>query len=290
MDSLISFFDNLPVFFRSIILIGGIALFWILEGVFPIFQSKYSRIRHAGINLFFTVTTAIVGFGLAGVLLWTSDFVSAREIGLLYIIDLPLWAQMVVGVLLMDLIGAYFIHWLSHRVKWMWKFHVVHHSDTNVDVTTGLRQHPGETIFRIFFTIMAVCLIGAPMWIIMIYQSMSVLAAHISHANVNLPAAIDRGLSFVFVTPHVHKVHHHYKRPLTDTNYGNIFIIWDRLFGTFKTVSNTNELIYGVDTHMESKENSSISNLLAIPFQPYREPAESELGSEGGVADDAFSK
>lgn len=210
--------------FRSGILIGGIVLFWVLEGILPLFTFVYKKFRHAGINLFFTLTTAIIGFGLASVLLAASDFVAAKEIGLLYIFDLPLLGQLIVGVLLMDLVGAYFVHWTEHKVKWMWKFHLVHHSDTHVDVTTGLRHHPGETVFRIAFTILAVIIIGAPIWLVMLYQSLSVLFAHLTHANIRMPKRIDRALSYVFVTPYMHKVHHHFQQPLTDTNYGNIFL------------------------------------------------------------------
>ncbi len=281
MESVIAFFDDIPTVFRASILIGGLMLFWILEGVFPLFSNDYKKYRHAGLNLFFTGTTMVIGFGLAGLLLWVSDYVSINRIGLLYIFDLPLWLQMVIGVFLMDFIGAYFIHWLEHRVKWMWKFHLVHHSDTNIDVTTGLRHHPGETFFRIFFTALAVFIIGAPMWIIMLYQSLSVLAAHVSHANINMPKGVDAMLSYVFVTPLMHKVHHHYKQPLTDTNYGNIFSIWDRLFGTFAKVDDSKSLIYGIDTHMSEDENSRIGNLLKIPFQEYRVPEESKFGGKG---------
>ena len=270
MESFIEFFENIPTSFRASLLIGGILLFWVLEGVLPLFAFQYKKVRHAGINIFFTITTMIIGFGLAGTLLWASDFTSSREIGLLYLIDMPLWAQVILGVLLLDLIGAYTVHWTEHKVKWMWKFHLVHHSDTNVDVTTGLRHHPGETVFRISFTILAVFIIGAPMGIIMLYQSLSVLFAHLTHANINMPRKVDQALSFIFVTPNMHKVHHHYQQPLTDTNYGNIFAIWDRLFGTFAYVENADSLTYGVDTHMDAKDNDRLGNLLAIPFQPYR--------------------
>ncbi|MEQ9289550.1 MAG: sterol desaturase family protein [Cyclobacteriaceae bacterium] len=280
MEALIAYFDNIPTTFRAAILIGGLFFFWVLEGIFPLFSLKYARYRHAGINLFFTVTTMIVGFGMAGMLLWVSDYSSSHKIGLLYLFNLPLWVQLIVGVLLLDLIGAYFIHWLEHRVKWMWKFHLVHHSDTNVDVTSGLRHHPGETLFRIVFTMLAVFIIGAPMWLVMFYQSMSVLAAHITHANINMPKGVDRALSFVFVTPLMHKVHHHYKQPYTDSNYGNIFSLWDRLFGTFSQVGQSTSLVYGIDTHMKSEENSSLINLLAIPFQKYRAPEESKFGGK----------
>ena len=272
MEQLIDFFGEVPTWFRSMILIGGIVLFWIAEGILPLFKFQYQKVRHAGINLFFTMTTAIIGFGLASVLLMSSNWVAENQFGLLYIIDLPLWGQIVVGVLLLDMIGAYFIHWTEHKVKWMWKVHLVHHSDTTVDVTTGLRHHPGETVFRIAFTIMAVIVVGAPIGIVMLYQSLSVLFAHITHANINLPKGLDKALSYIFVTPNMHKVHHHFTQPLTDTNYGNIFSIWDRIFGTFASVEDTRSLKYGIDTHMDPKENDRLTNLLSIPFQPYRTP------------------
>ncbi|OEK01873.1 sterol desaturase [Roseivirga sp. 4D4] len=278
MESLVSFFNDVPTEFRAGILISGILIFWILEGTVPLFRFGYKKWRHAGINLFLTLTTMIIGFGLAGALLAASDLVAHNKFGLLYIIDLPLWGQLVLGVLLMDLIGAYLVHWTEHKVKWMWKFHLVHHSDTTVDVTTGLRHHPGETVFRIGFTILAVMIIGAPMWIIMVYQSLSVLFAHITHANINMPKRIDRGLSWVFITPLMHKVHHHNTQPLTDTNYGNIFSFWDRIFGTFAQVEDTTALVYGIDTHMDPKENDKMGNLLKIPFQPYRPPTGSKFG------------
>jgi sterol desaturase/sphingolipid hydroxylase (fatty acid hydroxylase superfamily) len=272
MEWIVNFFNNIPTEFRAGILMGGVVIFWVIEGTLPLFSFQYKKVRHAGLNLFFTLTTAIIGFGLAGVLLAASDIVANNQFGLIYIIELPLWAQLVVGLLLLDFIGAYLVHYTEHKVKWMWKFHLVHHSDTTVDVTTGLRHHPGETIFRIGFTILAVIVVGAPMWLIMLYQSVSVLFAHITHANIKMPKTIDRALSWVFVTPLMHKVHHHYTQPLTDTNYGNIFSFWDRIFGTFAQVEDTSKLIYGIDTHMDVKENDRMGNLLKIPFQSYRIP------------------
>lgn len=273
MEALVSFFEDIPAIFRASLLMGGIVFFWILEGVLPLFAFQYQKVRHAGTNLFFTLTTTIIGLGLAGVLLWASDFTASQQIGLLYLIEMPLWAQVVLGVLLLDLLGAYFIHWLEHRVSWMWKFHLVHHSDTHVDVTTGLRHHPGETVFRIGFTILAVLLVGAPIGVVMLYQSLSVLFAHLTHANVSMPRNVDRWLSYVLVTPGMHKVHHHYQQPLTDTNYGNIFSLWDRFFGTFAYISDTRSLTYGIDTHMKAEENGRLGNLLTIPFQKHRKPA-----------------
>jgi len=153
----------------------------------------------------------------------------------------------------------------------MWKFHIVHHTDTTVDVTTGLRHHPGETIFRLSFTILGVAIAGAPIGIVMLYQTCSVFFAHLTHANVNTESKLDDIISYILVTPNMHKVHHHYVQPLTDTNYGNIFSIWDRLFGTFAKI-NADDLVYGLDTHMEPEASDDLGNLFKIPFQPYRPP------------------
>lgn len=279
MESIIAFFEDVPTTFRAFILIGGIFIFWVMEGVIPLFQFTYSKVKHAGLNLTFTIFTAIIGFGLAGVLYFTSDWVTENEFGLLNLTQLPLWIKIIAGVMLLDFIGAWLVHWTEHKVKWMWKFHLIHHSDTTVDVTTGLRHHPGETVFRIFFTILGVLIIGVPIGIVMLYQSLSVLFAHLTHANINIPKKIDQTLSYLFVTPNMHKVHHHYAQPLTDTNYGNIFAVWDRIFGTFAQVNDVKNLTYGIDTHMDPKENQNLPNLLKIPFQPYRPPSKSDFSN-----------
>lgn len=227
MEAVVDFFSEVPTWFRATILIGGLMIFWILEGIIPLFTFQYKKLQHAGINLFLTLTTMIVGFGMAGLLLAASDYVSSNQIGLLYLIEMPLWLQVIIGVLLMDAIGAYLVHLVEHKIKWMWKFHLVHHSDTHIDVTSGLRHHPGETVFRICFTILAVMLIGAPMGVVMLYQSLSVLFAHLTHANIPLFGRWDKAMSYILVTPNMHKVHHHYRQPWTDTNamlYINVYI------------------------------------------------------------------
>ena len=277
MESVISFFEDVPTIFRAGILIGGIFLFWVIEGVFPLFEFKYRKVRHAAINGVLTACFVVIGLAFAGLLLWSSEVVTETNFGLLNWISMPVWLQCIVGVMLLDFFGAYLIHWIEHKVKFLWKFHLVHHTDTTVDVTTGLRHHPGEAVFRMCFTILGVIIVGAPIWIVFLYQSISALFAHITHANINMPKKVDRALSYVFITPLMHKVHHHYTQPLTDTNYGNIFAVWDRLFGTFAQVEDTRELKYGIDTHMDPEENDRIGNLFKIPFQEYRPPVGSKF-------------
>lgn len=276
MENILDFFATIPSSYRTALLVGGLVLFWAIEGVLPMYKFKYNKIKHAGINMFFTLTTVVINFGLAFLLVKTSDYVAQNQFGLMYLIDLPLWVQVVIGLMVLDLIGAYTIHFIEHKVKWMWGFHLIHHSDTNVDVTSGLRHHPGESVFRFIFTTMAVIIAGAPMGVIMLYQSLSVIFTHLTHANVSVFGKLDKPLSMIFVTPNMHKVHHHYLLPWTDTNFGNIFSIWDRIFGTFVYVDDMAQVKYGIDTHMEAKEHENLGRLLAIPFEKYRKPTTEE--------------
>ena len=92
--------------------------------------------------------------------------------------------------------------------------------------------------------------------------------------------AVDKAFSYIIVTPHFHKVHHHYVQPHTDSNYGNIFSIWDHLFRTATHVKKMDDLVYGIDTHMNPEEHSSFKNLLMIPFQPYRPPVGSKFSDQ----------
>ena len=109
---------------------------------------------------------------------------------------------------------------------------------------------------------------------------MSAAFTHFNHANIKMPKKLDDALSWVFVTPYMHKVHHHYQQPLTDTNYGNIFAVWDRLFGTFAHVDDVGNLTYGIDTHMDPKEHDDVVNLFKIPFPKSRSPEGSKFSDD----------
>ncbi|MCD2260082.1 sterol desaturase family protein [Psychroserpens luteolus] len=272
MESIVTYFETIPSLHRSLILVGGLTLFWLLEGTLPLFNFKYKKWKHAVPNLFFTLTTIIINFGLAFMLVKTADWVKVNDFGIInWIPNLPLWAYVLLGVLLLDFIGAYLAHYVEHKVKPLWMVHLVHHTDHNVDTTTANRHHPLESVIRFVFTLIGVFIIGAPIAIVMLYQSMSLVATQFSHANIKLPKTIDKAISYVLVSPDMHKVHHHYMLPYTDSNYGNIFSIWDRLFGTFMTLDR-DAIVYGVDTFPDEEANGKIGELLKQPFHKYRKP------------------
>jgi len=270
MNDIIAYFSTIPSTHRSLILVGGITIFWLIENTFPLFQMKYRKWQHAGINFFLTFTTIIVNFVLAFILIKMANWTTENHFGILqWLPQIPLWIYTIIGLLLLDLIGAYLAHLVQHKIKFLWRFHIVHHTDTWIDTTTANRHHPGESIIRFIFTTLGVLIVGSPMWMVFLYQSLSVIFSQFNHANISLPPKLDAFLSYFIISPNMHKVHHHYVLPYTDSNYGNIFSVWDRIFGTFTTLSKE-EIIYGVDTHMETEENNKLHNLLQIPFQKPR--------------------
>jgi sterol desaturase/sphingolipid hydroxylase (fatty acid hydroxylase superfamily) len=276
MYDLLLFFETVPSSTRSIFLVSGLALFLSLEAIIPLFRMEYKKAKHAGINLTFTLITLIINLIGASLIVAAVDFNKTYQFGLLNMVSMPLWLYIILGLTVLDLIGAWLIHWLEHRVKWMWMFHLIHHTDPNIDVTSGLRHHPGENVLRLIFTILAVLITGASFGLVMLYQTISAFFAALTHANIQFPKILDKSLSWIFVTPHFHKVHHHNVLPQTDSNYGNIFSIWDHVFSTTSHIEMEN-LKYGIDTHMKPEEHSNIKNLLMVPFQDYRQPVGSKF-------------
>ncbi len=272
METILNYFETIPSLHRSIILVGGLTFFWLLEGAVPLFKFNYKKWKHAIPNIFFTITTIIINFAMAFLLLKSADYVMANNIGILnWLPEIPLWLYAVLGILLMDFFGAYLPHYVEHKVKPLWMIHLVHHTDHKVDTTTANRHHPLESVIRFVFTLFGVFIIGAPMGIVMLYQSLSLVATQFSHANIQLPKKVDLVLSYILVSPDMHKIHHHHVLPYTDSNYGNIFSVWDRLLGTYLKMERE-DLVYGVDVFPNEEENSNVMDLLKQPFQKYRKP------------------
>ena len=272
METLFNYFETIPSSHRSLILVGGITFFWLLEGALPLFLFNYKKWKHAIPNLFFTATTVIINFSLAFLLLFTADWVQINNFGIInWMPEMPLWLYILLGVVLLDFFGAYLAHYTEHKIKPLWMIHLVHHSDHKVDTTTANRHHPLESVIRFGFTLFGVLVVGAPIAIVMIYQSMSLVFTQFNHANIKIPRSVDNLLSYVIVSPDMHKVHHHNLLPYTDANYGNIFSIWDRLFGTYMHLDRE-KIVYGVDTFPDEKTNSSLKELLKQPFQKYQKP------------------
>ena len=268
MENLLLLFENISSVNRALILVSGITVFWVIEGVVPFKFLNYKKWIHSIPNFLLTLTTIIVNFFFAFLLVFASDWSNENSFGIIHLINSSTLVSVIVGLLLLDLIGAYLPHLVQHKVKLLWYIHIVHHTDHKVDTTTANRHHPLESVVRFIFTFIGIFISGAPIGLVLLYQSISVLASQFNHANIQISNRIDNILSYLIVSPNMHKVHHHFELPYTDSNYGNIFSIWDRIFGTYMQLEKS-KIIYGVDTDLDEKLNSKFISLLERPFKKW---------------------
>jgi len=204
-------------------------------------------------NLLLSVATASV-----------ASFAANQRFGLFYVFPLPEWLELLLGIAALDLF-AYFAHVLLHKLWVGWQFHRVHHSDGEVNVTTAFRQHPGETVWRVFWQVLAIVLFGAPLWIVVVYLTISAMNAQLEHTNIRFNKSLDGYIQLVFVTPNMHKIHHSREQQQTDTNYSNIFSFWDRIFRTYTPRADFRRLRYGLEGFDDARRQT-LTALLKNPF------------------------
>jgi sterol desaturase/sphingolipid hydroxylase (fatty acid hydroxylase superfamily) len=266
LERFVEFWDNITTLQRLFTVLAPLLFFWLLEYVIPLFtfDKPYNKVRHTGINLVFLATSFIVNIILGIATVAVSTWVTQQQIGVMNWIAMPLWVKLLLTLFIMDLFAQYIPHYLMHKVKPLWRFHVVHHSDTHVDVSTGTRHHPGEWIIRESFTIIGIIVMGVPVGLYFMHRSFQALFTYFNHANIQLPKWLDRSIGLVFVSPDMHKFHHHYKRPWTDMNFANSFSIWDRVFGTL-VYDDTKRIRYGIDT-LDDSLDENVAFQLKVPF------------------------
>lgn len=248
---------------RVVLLVASLAFAITLESLIPLFRFDYQKLRHVGFNLVFLLTSGMVS-GLLAFVAFALLQVDRFEYGLFGLLTLPLWVEVVLSLMLLDFFAQYFIHVCLHKYKWLWKLHLVHHSDTTVDASTGTRHHPGDIAIRELLTLTLVFACGIRPEVYVLYRVITPFFAYFTHANISLPPKVDRALAWVIVTPHMHKFHHHFERPRTDTNFGNILSIWDRLGGTF-VYDDPAKIQYGVDT-VDGDQDLSLRYQYSLPW------------------------
>ncbi len=203
--------------------------------------------------------------GAVGFAVW----VEMQGFGLLNLGLLPFWLAVPVAVVLLDL-AIYTQHVVFHHVPALWRLHRVHHADTELDVTTGIRFHPLEIGLSILIKLAVIALLGAPAIAVLIFEVLLNAGAMFSHANLKLPESVERRLSWLIVTPGMHRVHHSAERIDTDSNYGFNLAIWDRIFRTFRPepVPGAENVVLGLAEWREPGEQ----RLDRLITQPFREP------------------
>ncbi len=196
----------------------------------------------------------------------------------------PGWIIVAMGVLVLDL-WKYVEHRLTHRISLLWRLHMVHHSDVNADFTTTERHHPLESVASVVATITLIYLLGIPPLAVAIYLLFATAISLFSHANIRLSDRVDRGLRWLIVTPAVHAVHHSAARHETDSNFGTVLTVWDRIFGTLRssTATETAERVVGLEYFRDAR-SARLDQVLCQPFaSPLARRQSIGAGSENGA-------
>ena len=253
-----------------LLLVAVCTVLWSLESLVPLYRFRDRRFHRALPDLGLTLLVLLTNLALSFATAWVAGLAPSHR--------LPVWLHALLGIAALDFF-AYVAHVLLHKTPLAWRVHRVHHSEEEVDVTTAFRQHPGETVWRVLWQLPAIVLLGLPLWIVVVSLTISAVNAQLEHANIRLPEPLDRFLRLLIVTPNMHKVHHSRRQPETDSNYANIFSLWDRLFGTYTSHVDFETLRYGLD---DVEGTVRLRGLLAMPFVTSREAAPRVPGTRTG--------
>ncbi|MDQ6733900.1 MAG: sterol desaturase family protein [Nitrospirota bacterium] len=250
---------------RSLVVLGTFALLFYLERRRPLRRIVESPIRRTGRNLAMA--------GLAAVALRLAEqpvtqklttLVESRRWGLLRMAGLPNWMDAVIAVLLLDY-TLYLWHVLTHRVPWLWRMHVVHHVDLDLDASTALRFHVAELFVSILWRAGQILCIGVRQRTLSLWQALTLLSVLFHHSNVRLPVALERRLVHFIVTPRMHGIHHSIVDNETNSNWSSGLTIWDRLHGTLRLDVPQSAITIGVPAY-RAPADVRLCSLLMMPF------------------------
>lgn len=248
-----------------IIIVAGLAVFMTLETLLPYMAHSAYRRKQKWHNLGNVLLSFVLNAILSGFITTAIVTAGKAHFGLLHHIPMPLWASFIAGMLFCDL-NSYVAHRLYHRVPLFWRFHRVHHSDTEMDATSALRMHPFEFVFQAATQMTILPLLGVSQASFVIYFAFALPLFIINHANLRYPAWLEKALSLVFITPGWHRVHHSSHRPETDSNFADVFSFWDRLFGTHRT-ADVDSLQFGLEDMRDARDQTFAAQMKA-PFRP----------------------
>jgi sterol desaturase/sphingolipid hydroxylase (fatty acid hydroxylase superfamily) len=192
--------------------------------------------------------------------------VSGSRFGLLNSPVLPYTARFALTILLLDFV-RYAAHWTEHHVPLLWRWHQLHHSDPDFDVSTGFRAHPLEVVYTQGAILAAVAVLAPPVAAVLVFELLICVDSCIGHANVTLPAWLDKPLRAVVVTPDMHRIHHSVDAREQCRNLGDIFSWWDRLLGTYLAhpAAGDNHIVVGL-AGVEKSRTMNLSFMLSAPF------------------------
>jgi sterol desaturase/sphingolipid hydroxylase (fatty acid hydroxylase superfamily) len=277
---------------RIPVLIGIFLTLFVLESKFQLRKRVGKRWNRIIINSIVSIPAfTLLRFLFLPVMVWIAYTNQDLRFGINYLIQFPDWAEYCLAFLLLDY-GNYIWHYLNHKLAFLWRFHVVHHTDPDLDITTAFRFHFGELIGSVFSRGAIVLLTGATPEVVLVYEIAFEAATQFHHSNLKMPIALEKILNFVIVTPRMHGIHHSVIRQQTDSNYSVIFSFWDRIHRTACLNVDQNLVVTGVPSYSNQSE-LTILYLLKLPFTKIRRwsaPETQPPEKKSGIDNNELSK
>jgi sterol desaturase/sphingolipid hydroxylase (fatty acid hydroxylase superfamily) len=252
-------------FWRFLVAFAGLATFSALEILFQFRRPLESKIKHYIRNISIGVSNGLIMYITVGsIIVAYYEALAKHGIGLLNLFHLDGWTNIILSLIFLDFV-TYIWHMAYHKVPFLWRLHRVHHSDLDVDVTSASRFHLSEVAFSSGFKMLVGLLWGPSAIALAVHEAALGLAAQFQHANIRIPEPWESTIRLVFVTPDMHHIHHSDEVKETNSNYSNLFSIWDRLFGTYTELTEQEKIIYGLKDYPKI-EDVSMKKLIAMPL------------------------
>ena len=258
--------QELPKWLSASLIAGAFGVLLLLERRRPLRRAVESKTIRDTRNLAVAgLAAAAMQFGEVPATYRLTKLVERRKLGLLKLIRLPQWLEIGLAVLLLDY-TLYLWHVLTHKVPFLWRFHIVHHIDLDLDASTALRFHFGEIAISIIWRAGQILVIGVSPAALTVWQMLLFVSILFHHSNVELPINLERKLVRLIVTPRMHGIHHSIVREETDSNWSSGLSIWDRLHKTLRLNESQNEITIGVPAY-RALDDAALANILKLPFE-----------------------
>jgi len=268
----------MPAWLVPALVAGAFVLFTWLEQQRPLRAATRGKWRRVARNLGTGALSAAIVAPLQAILLAPLvERVEERRVGLLHLVALPSWLQIALAVLLLDW-TLWMWHRANHVVPFLWRFHLVHHVDQDLDASTALRFHFGELSLSVLVRVVQVAVIGAPASAVAIWSAALFVSIFFHHSNWKLPLALERRLVRIVVTPRMHGIHHSTVRSERNTNYSSLLTVWDRLHGTWLLSVPQRKVEIGVPPLVDDED----ARLGRITLLPFRRSARAGLAEASG--------
>ena len=248
----------------------GVLILMVVWEVFaPRRASSVSKIVRWGNNFGLVVFNSILlrlifPTAAVGVAIFTSE----HNWGLLNFFHLPPLISVAISIVVLDFV-IYFQHVLMHAIPALWRLHRVHHADLDYDFTTGVRFHPLEIIVSMLIKFVAILILRPPVAAVVIFEVTLNASSMFNHGNIKRPAALDRVLRLLIVTPDMHRVHHSVEKDESNRNFGFNLSLWDHLFDTYRQQPRAGHerMVVGIQNYRELRDVTSFKGLLLLPFR-----------------------